>query len=356
MPFGLGQTKPRHFRDMLKVVWKNRDNLPYAWKVITRGVCDGCALGVAGLHDWTIEGVHLCMTRLNLLRLNTAPAFDPALLGDLDALRSRLATERRMPARKGNGRGRGLVGTRPSGGHAGPEAGAPWDNAQLRELGRLACPMLRERGDRGFRRISWDEANARLGRRLRATDPRRLAFFITARGVTNEVYYVAQKAARFLGTNHVDNAARLCHAPSTGAMKHALGHAASTCSYKDWYGTDLIVFFGANPANDQPVTTKYLHEAKRLGTKIVLVNPHLEPGMKRYWVTSTAGSALFGTDLADWWFPVAQGGDIAFLYGVLKDLLEGGGVNEEFIRAHADAAGWEALKFQVSSFKFEVLE
>ena len=65
VPFGLGQTKPKHFRDMAAVLWKNRDNLPYAWKVLRRGVCDGCALGVAGFHDWTIEGIHLCMTRLN---------------------------------------------------------------------------------------------------------------------------------------------------------------------------------------------------------------------------------------------------------------------------------------------------
>ena len=30
-PFGIGHTKPKHFRDMLKVVWENRDNLGYAW-------------------------------------------------------------------------------------------------------------------------------------------------------------------------------------------------------------------------------------------------------------------------------------------------------------------------------------
>jgi molybdopterin-dependent oxidoreductase alpha subunit len=347
IPFGLGQTKPKHFRDMLKVVWKNRDNLGYAWQVISKGVCDGCALGVAGLHDWTIDGVHLCMTRLNLLRLNTMPEFDPALLEDLQALRNRLASERRSPTRHETNR-QHL--------HAGSEIGAPWDNAQLRELGRLAYPMLRERGDKGFRRISWDEANARIARRLRAADPKRLAFFITARGVTNEVYYVSQKVARFLGTNHVDNAARLCHAPSTGAMKHALGYAASTCSYKDWYGTDLIVFFGSNPANDQPVTTKYLHEAKQLGTKIALVNPFLEPGMKRYWVPSSTSSALFGTDLADWWFPVAQGGDIAFIHGLLKVLIERGWVNDEFIHQHTDTESWEQLKAQSSKLQWEDLE
>src|SRR6187402_3515241 len=146
VPFGLGQTKPKHFRDMLKVVWKNRDNLGYAWQVISKGVCDGCALGVAGLHDWTIDGVHLCMTRLNLLRLNTMPALDVRRLEDLSAMKN-------------------------------------LDNAQLRELGRLPFPMLRQHGECGFRRVSWTEAYGRIARRIRSSQPRRIGFFVTARGV-----------------------------------------------------------------------------------------------------------------------------------------------------------------------------
>jgi len=316
-PFGIGRTKPKHFRDMFHIIWKNRDNLPYAWKVITRGVCDGCALGVAGLHDWTVKGPHLCMTRLNLLRLNTVSALDERLLADVSKLEK-------------------------------------MDNAQLRELGRLPYPMVREKGAPGFRRISWDEVNQRLGAKLRATDPRRMAFFVTARGVTNEIYYMAQKAARFLGTNHVDNAARICHSPSGAAMKEALGVAATTCSYKDWYGTDLVIFFGSNPANDQPVSTKYLHESKKLGTKIVLVNPYFEPGMKKYWVPSNADSALFGTNIADYWFPVSQGGDIAFLSGVMKILFAEGWVNQNFIDQHT--TGFEELKAHVASMDWEALE
>lgn len=316
-PFGLGVTKPKHFRDMARVMWANRDNLGYAWKVISKGVCDGCALGVAGLHDWTIDGVHLCMTRLNLLRLNTMPAMDHALLGDAAAM-------------------------------------AKLDNRQLRDLGRLAYPMLRRKGEKGFSRISWDEALALAGTKLRATDPQRMAFFLTARGVTNEVYYAGQKAARFLGTSHIDNAARICHSPSTVAMKQTLGISASTCSYQDWMGTDLIVFFGSNPANDQPVSTKYLHLAKKEGTKIVLVNPYLEPGMKRYWVPSEASSALFGTNLADHWFPVAQGGDIALLYGVLKRLSETNSVDESFIERHTH--GFAELVERTKSLAWETLE
>lgn len=316
-PFGIGQTKPKHFRDMFDILWQNRDNLPYAWKVITKGVCDGCALGVAGLKDWTVKGPHLCMTRLNLLRLNTMPALDEQVLKDVSALQK-------------------------------------LTNAELRALGRLPFPMVREKGARGFRRISWEETFQRLGDKIRKTDPRRLAFFVTSRGVTNEIYYMAQKAARFLGTNHVDNAARICHSPSGAAMKQALGVAATTCSYKDWYGTDLVIFFGSNPANDQPVATKYLHEAKKLGTKVVLVNPYLEPGMKKYWVPSNADSALFGTDIADYWFPVSQGGDIAFLSGVLKILFAEGWVNHDFIKNHT--MGFDELAAHVATMTWESLE
>src|SRR6266704_6492902 len=130
IPFGLGLVKPKHFRDMAAVVWRNRDNVSYAWTVLSQGVCDGCALGVAGFHDWTISGVHLCMTRLNLLRLNTMPALDPRLLENISRLQS-------------------------------------LDNAQLRELGRLPSPMLREKDAPGFRRISWDEAYQRIAARIR---------------------------------------------------------------------------------------------------------------------------------------------------------------------------------------------
>src|SRR5258708_1768963 len=86
IPFGLTQTKPHHFRDMLKIAWQNMGNWSYAWKVLSQGVCDGCALGVAGFHDWTIDGTHLCMTRLNLLRLNTVGAFDEGILRDISGL------------------------------------------------------------------------------------------------------------------------------------------------------------------------------------------------------------------------------------------------------------------------------
>ena len=93
-------------------------------------------------------------------------------------------------------------------------------------------------------------------------------------------------------------------------MKATLGYGASTCSYADWLHADLIVLFGSNVANNQPVTTKYLHHAKENGAQIAVVNPYREPGLERYWVPSIAASALFGTALADHWFDVHTGGDL----------------------------------------------
>ncbi len=315
--FGLGQQKPHHYLEMAKVAWENRDQLPFAWRILSRGVCDGCALGTTGLKDWTLPGTHLCMVRLELMRLNTAPALDPAVLADA----------------------RRLGGLR---------------SAALRALGRLPVAMLRRRGEAGFRPVAWDTALDHIAGSLRDMDPQRLAFYLTSRGITNEVYFAAQKAARFLGTNHVDNSARLCHAASTVAMRDMLGHGASTCSYRDWLDADLIVLFGSNVANNQPVTTKYLHYAKKRGARIAVVNPYREPGLSRYWIPSVVESAVRGTELADDWFDVHTGGDLAMLVGVFKALMEIGGVDDGFVRerttgfaearASADAADWGAIE------------
>ena len=296
LPFGLGSQKPRHYRDMARIAWENRDQLPFAWRILRDGVCDGCALGTSGVRDWTLPGVHLCMVRLELLRLNTAPALDPSTLSDVKSL-------------------------------------ASLTSAQLRELGRLPVPLLRRRGESGFLPATWDEALDRVAAELRTVDPPRAAFYLTSRGITNEVYYAAQKAARFLGSPHVDNSARLCHAASTAAMKATLGYGASTCSYVDWLGADLIVLFGSNAAGNQPVTTKYLAQAKENGAAIAVVNPFREPGLEKYWIPSVARSALFGTSLADHWFDVHTGGDRAFLVGVLRALIEQDGIDREYVQA-----------------------
>jgi molybdopterin-dependent oxidoreductase alpha subunit len=314
---GIGRQKPHHYLEMARIAWENRDELPFAWRILNDGVCDGCALGTSGLSDWTIPGIHLCMVRLELMRLNTAPALDPSILADVSSLTGR-------------------------------------SSEALRELGRLPEPMLRRAGERGFMQITWEQALDRLAGELRSVEPSRLAFYLTSRGTTNEVYYAAQKAARFFGTNHIDNSARLCHAASTAAMKATLGYGASTCSYVDWLHADLIVLFGSNVPNNQPVTTKYLHYAKKNGAQIAVVNPYREPGLARYWIPSIPESALSGTKLADHWFDVDTGGDLAFLIGVLRALVELDGIDEAFV--HQRTVGFEEARAQAAATDWSEIE
>ena len=94
-----------------------------------------------------------------------------------------------------------------------------------------------------------------------------------------------------------------------------LGVGAPTCSLSDLIGTDLVILLGTDIANNQPVTTKYLHYARERGARILVVNPYREPGLERYWVPSVAKSALFGTVLMDDFFQVHVGGDSAVLSG-----------------------------------------
>ena len=91
--FGHGSQKPHHYREMVRVAWENRDQLPFAWRILSDGVCDGCALGTSGLGDWTLPGTHLCMVRLELMRLNTGPALDPLVLGDVKPLQANAIRE-----------------------------------------------------------------------------------------------------------------------------------------------------------------------------------------------------------------------------------------------------------------------
>ena len=317
VPFGLlVATKPRHYREMLRVLWRNRGRWRYAMRILQHGVCDGCSLGPRGLRDDVIPGVHLCLTRLGLLELNTMRAIPDGALGDIRKLRA-------------------------------------MSNEELHRLGRVPYPLLRRPGDPGFRRISWEEATRIAAESMTRTTGDKMAFFVSSRGLTNEAYYSIQKLARIGGSANVDSCARLCHAASASGLKLTLGWGAPTCSLSDIIGTDLLVLIGTDLANNQPVTTKYMHFAKAEGTRIVVVNPFREPALERYWVPSVTKSALWGTPLMDDFFAVRPGGDIAFMMGVMKALDARSLFDEKFIKERT--TGFEALREEVRARSWDEL-
>src|SRR5207245_8034142 len=121
VPFGLGFMKPHNYREVFRSAWNNKRRPFFTMRSLRDGACDGCALGPTGLRDFTMEGIHLCTVRLDLLPLNTMGPLRVRRLEDVKELRSKSSRE-------------------------------------LRELGRLAYPMIRHRRDRGFLVCDWDEA------------------------------------------------------------------------------------------------------------------------------------------------------------------------------------------------------
>ena len=323
-PFGLlHANKPRHFRDILKTVVDNAGQLGDAWRVLN-GPCNGCALQTDGLRDNVIpDSPHFCLTRLGLIEETLRRSFDPRRLADLIAL-------------------------------------SDWPNEDIEHLGRIPVPLVRRRGDRGFAALSYEEAYDLAAEWMRRFRGDRMGFFTTSKGINNEEYFAFQQFARVVGqTNNVDSCARQCHAASVAALKATLGVGAASGSLSDFIEADVLVLAGTNLANNQPLALRYLEQGKRTRggrPRVIVVNSYREPGLERYWVPSSPGSALFGTRIADLFVQVRVGGDVAFFNGVMKCLVEENLLGEHHRRFIGErTAGFAELVGALGTQSFEFL-
>lgn len=296
VPFGLTSGGPSAFGVGLAALWQNRDSLGYAWAILRHGVCDVCGLAPG-------EGVlpHVCTRRLRELRDHTRAALTPADVADVGRLRS-------------------------------------LGDYELRALGRVPYPFVHRRGDRGFRRVTWDEALQLAGSALREASPSRTAWLAGTRGITNETYFAFAKTARLSGTNNVDLCAPAGHLADASGLGGALGWSAATCSSSDWIGTDLLLIWGSELTNHHPVSQRYLADAKRRGTRVVVIGPEGDGALAATWTPRDPVSAVFGARLTDDVVQVRPGGEVALVHAVLKRLLAWGAVDRGFIAEHT--SGW----------------
>jgi anaerobic selenocysteine-containing dehydrogenase len=142
IPFGIAiRNKPRYYLDYLKSMWENKRNPMYARAILRRGVCDGCSLGPAGLHDDAVDGKHLCNLRLRQLKYHTMDAIGSETFGDVRPLESA-------------------------------------DAEELLKLGRIPTPLVRYRDENGLTAIPWEEALDLIGERIKKAEPRQIGWFV----------------------------------------------------------------------------------------------------------------------------------------------------------------------------------
>jgi len=140
---------------------------------------------------------------------------------------------------------------------------------------RLTQPQVRRDGD--LVAVDWETAYERavdgLATVREEAGPDALAF-LGAPHCTNEENYLLGKLARLLGTNNVDNRARLCHKESARTLAERAGWPATTNSLADIGDADTILVVGANPARRQPVAfNSFIRPAVNKGTTLVHVDP-----------------------------------------------------------------------------------
>jgi formate dehydrogenase major subunit len=144
-----------------------------------------------------------------------------------------------------------------------------------RSRDRLTSPLIREHGE--LRVASWDEALQKIVSELtRIKDtygPDAIAGLASSRA-TNEDCYAMQRLIRAaIGTNNIDNCSRVCHSPTSFAMRKSFGLSGATGSFSDIDHADVAVMIGVNPTQGHPVVGARIKQAALKGCKLVTIDP-----------------------------------------------------------------------------------
>jgi molybdopterin-dependent oxidoreductase alpha subunit len=226
---------------------------------------------------------------------------------------------------------------------------------ELEAAGRLTKPLYAGPLDTHYRPLEWSDAIEKIGSKLGSTPPDETFFYVSGRS-SNEAGFLIQLLARAYGTNNVNNCSYYCHQASGVGLSSVTGSGTATVVLEDLQTLgrgDVFFLIGANPASNHPRLMTTLAGFKRRGGIVVVVNPLRETGLVRFKVPSKLGSLFLGTRIADVYIQPHIGGDIAFLSGVAKRVLQIGAVDATFVGEHAD--GWDQFRESLESMSWDAI-
>jgi molybdopterin-dependent oxidoreductase alpha subunit len=201
------------------------------------------------------------------------------------------------------------------------------------QQGRLTEPMVLRSGSKHYEPISWDDAFSLIAQELHRLDSPDQALFYTSGRTSNEAAFLYQLFVRAFGTNNLPDCSNMCHESSGTALSRTIGIGKGTVKLDDFEKAQVILILGQNPGTNHPRMLTALQKAKQAGAKIVAVNPLKEAGLLGFKNPQQFGGMLgWATPLADHYLQVRINGDMAFLRGVMKLLLEKGQINTSFIQ------------------------
>jgi len=209
-----------------------------------------------------------------------------------------------------------------------------------RSRDRLTAPLVREHGE--FRLATWDEAIARIvdafGRIKSEHGPDAIAGLASSRA-TNEDCYVMQRMMRAaIGTHNIDNCSRVCHSPTSWALRKSFGMSGATGSFDDIEAAQVALLIGVNPTQGHPVVGARIKQAAIKGLKLVTADP-------RRIELADYGEVHLG---------MRPGTNAALLNGLAHVVIRDGLVDERFVAERTD--GYEAMAELVEAYTPDAVE
>jgi formate dehydrogenase major subunit len=144
-----------------------------------------------------------------------------------------------------------------------------------RSRDRLTTPLIRENGT--LRIATWEEAIARITREFNTIKaehgPDAIAGLASSRATNEDCYAMARMMRAAVGTNNIDNCSRVCHSPTSFALRRSFGLSGATGSFDDIEASEVLMIMGANPTQAHPVVGARMKQAALNGTKIITIDP-----------------------------------------------------------------------------------
>ncbi|MGH8062471.1 MAG: FdhF/YdeP family oxidoreductase [Pseudoxanthomonas sp.] len=241
-----------------------------------------------------------------------------------------------------------------------------WSDHALEDEGRLTHPMAYDAVTDTYQPIAWEEAFARIGAALRELPDPDMAEFYTSGRTSNEAAFLYQLMVREFGTNNFPDCSNMCHEATSVGLPESIGVGKGTVTLEDFDHCDALFSFGHNPGTNHPRMLTTLREIAKRGAPIIAVNPLRERGLERFTSPQHPAEMLTNssTTLAQTYYQVKIGGDVALLKGMMKwlfdadaaDLVAGGPglLDRAFIAEHT--VGIDDLRADIEGTRWDDIE
>ena len=197
-----------------------------------------------------------------------------------------------------------------------------WSDLQLESQGRLTAPLRWDAATDKYVEVSWDEAFADIGARLKALAPKSVVFYASGRA-SLEASYMYGLMARLYGNNNLPDSSNMCHESTSFGLPKSIGVPVGTVQLEDFESTDCIFIMGHNIGTNAPRMLHDLQDCRQRGVPILVFNPLKEPGLVRFANPQSPVQMLTPADTAmnTQYHQLKPGGDLATLTGLCKAIV-----------------------------------